>query len=162
MVLGRITRGRHTDNPGGHHSVWTDQQSISINPSPIFMPDALDAATLPIYPGLGQAQEYAGLHIPVACNTVMCNIHTPAWMNEVYFRHLGPSQNSQNRQMHTYKQKHIRTRMWASAQRDGRPAEHRWRPMLNATMRRWRLFRDFLRPAFSACSTFQTCVLNSH
>jgi len=30
------------------------------------MPDALPAATLPIYPGLGQAQEYAGLHTPVA------------------------------------------------------------------------------------------------
>ena len=24
------------------------------------------------------------------------------------------------------------TRMWANAQRDGRPAEHRWRPLLNA------------------------------
>jgi len=28
--------------------------------------DALPAATLPIYSGLGQAQEYAGLHTPVA------------------------------------------------------------------------------------------------
>jgi len=25
-----------------------------------------------------------------------------------------------------------RTRMWANAQRDGRPAEYRWRPLLNA------------------------------
>jgi len=24
------------------------------------------------------------------------------------------------------------TRMWANAQRDGRPAEYRWRPLLNA------------------------------
>ena len=24
------------------------------------------------------------------------------------------------------------TRMWADAQRDGRPAEYRWRPLLNA------------------------------
>jgi len=24
------------------------------------------------------------------------------------------------------------TRMWANAQRDGRPAEYRWRPMFNA------------------------------
>jgi len=65
MVLGRIIRGRHTANPGGHHSIRTNQQSISIY-SPIFMPDALPVATLPIYPGLGQAQEYAGLHNPVA------------------------------------------------------------------------------------------------
>ena len=25
-----------------------------------------------------------------------------------------------------------KTRMWANAQPDGRPAEHRWRPLLNA------------------------------
>jgi len=37
MVLGRITRGRHTDNPGGRHSIWTIQQSTSVNPI-IFMP----------------------------------------------------------------------------------------------------------------------------
>ena len=24
------------------------------------------------------------------------------------------------------------TRMWANAERDGRPAEHRWRPLFNA------------------------------
>jgi len=32
MVLGRITRGRHTDNLGGCHSIRTNQQSTSINP----------------------------------------------------------------------------------------------------------------------------------
>ena len=26
----------------------------------------------------------------------------------------------------------VTTRMWANAQRDGRPAEHRWRPLFNA------------------------------
>jgi len=26
---------------------------------------------------------------------------------------------------------HFNTRMWANAQRDGRPAEHRWRPLFN-------------------------------
>jgi len=34
IVLGRITRGRHTDNPGGRHSIRTNQQSTSINPTP--------------------------------------------------------------------------------------------------------------------------------
>ena len=31
MVLGRITRGRHTNNMGGHYSIQTNQQSISTN-----------------------------------------------------------------------------------------------------------------------------------
>jgi len=26
----------------------------------------------------------------------------------------------------------VQTRMWANAQRDGRPAKHRWRPLFNA------------------------------
>ena len=30
------------------------------------------------------------------------------------------------------------TRMWANAQRDGRPAEHRWRPLFNAANFGWR------------------------
>jgi len=28
--------------------------------------------------------------------------------------------------------KQKKTRMWANAQRDGHPAEHRWRPLFNA------------------------------
>jgi len=31
-----------------------------------------------------------------------------------------------------YKRKIEKTRMWANAQRDGRPAEYRWRPQFNA------------------------------
>ena len=27
----------------------------------------------------------------------------------------------------------VQTRMWANAKHDGRPAEHRWRPLFNAT-----------------------------
>ena len=30
------------------------------------------------------------------------------------------------------KRKREKTRMWANAQPDGRPAEHRWRPLFNA------------------------------
>ena len=59
----KVTRGRHINNPGGRHSIQTNQQSTSIN-LPTFTPDALPAATLPIHPGFGEAQEYAGLHIP--------------------------------------------------------------------------------------------------
>jgi len=46
-------RGRHTDNPTGRHPIWTTGALTSIIPT-IFMPDALPATTLPIYPGLGQ------------------------------------------------------------------------------------------------------------
>jgi len=135
----------------------------------------------------------------------------------------------------------ITTRMWANAQRDGRPAEHRWRPLYNAAVwltpttgvscssaaktqnplklaampqttgsisaasgpkftvlcrhleeilllnkffpivdtcfgcedivrqscamvPRWRFLATILHPVFqrAACSTFQTCILNSH
>jgi len=45
-------KGRHADNPTGRHSILL----ISDPPpsSPILTPDALPAATLPVYPGLGQ------------------------------------------------------------------------------------------------------------
>jgi len=56
-------RQDNTYNPGRCYSIQTNQQSTSIN-APTFMPDDIPAATLPIYPGLGQAQEYAGLHTP--------------------------------------------------------------------------------------------------
>jgi len=36
----------------------------------------------------------------------------------------------------------IRTRMWANAQRDGRPAKHRWYPLFNATKFSWRPLLD--------------------
>jgi len=35
-----------------------------------------------------------------------------------------------------------KTRMWANAQRDGRPAEYRWRPLFNATRFGWRQLLD--------------------
>jgi len=56
-------RGRYTDSPAGRHPLQTNQRATSIIPL-IFTPDALPAATLPIHPGLGQAQEYARLHTP--------------------------------------------------------------------------------------------------
>jgi len=33
---------------------------------------------------------------------------------------------------------HHPTRMWANAQRDGRPATYRWRPLFNAAKYGWR------------------------
>jgi len=46
--------GRRTDNLAGCHSIRTNQRHTSIIP-PIFMPDILPAATIPIYPSFGQA-----------------------------------------------------------------------------------------------------------
>jgi len=40
------------------------------------------------------------------------------------------------------KKKEERTRMWANAQPDGRPAEHRWRPLFNAAKFGWRPLLD--------------------
>jgi len=34
------------------------------------------------------------------------------------------------------------TRLWANAQRDGRPADHRWRPLFNAAKFGWRSLLD--------------------
>ena len=52
--------------------------------------------------------------------------------------HRGPGLvviNDVDRQIHT-RSRYIfypnSTKMWANAQRDGRPAEHRWRPLFNA------------------------------
>jgi len=38
--------------------------------------------------------------------------------------------------MHNYNLNNntTKTRMWANAQRDGRPAKYRWRPLFNAAM----------------------------
>jgi len=51
---GQDDRGRHTDHPDGRHSIWT-KSATHLHHPPIFTPDALPAAILPIYPGLGQA-----------------------------------------------------------------------------------------------------------
>jgi len=52
MVQGKIMEA-NADSLDGPHSIRLISNQPSINPS-IFMPDALPAATLPIYPGLGQ------------------------------------------------------------------------------------------------------------
>jgi len=62
MVQGKITE---VDTPTVQ-LVATPSELVSDPPpsSPIFMPDALPATTLPIYPGSEQVQKYAGLHTP--------------------------------------------------------------------------------------------------
>jgi len=74
MVQGKITG---VDTPTVQLGATPSELSAShLHQPPIFTPDALPAATLPIYPGLEQGQEYAGLQTlwlgsyPVACNTM--------------------------------------------------------------------------------------------
>jgi len=47
--------------------------------------------------------------------------------------------DSQVSQLHTI---NLKLEMWANAQRDGRPAEHRWRPLFNAAKFGWRSLLD--------------------
>jgi len=65
--------GAREDNKRQTHqqSRWAplhlDKSPIHLHQSPdFFTPDALHVATLLIYPDLGQAQKYAGLHTPMA------------------------------------------------------------------------------------------------
>jgi len=53
-VQGKTTEA-DTANPGVHHSIYTYQRPTSLIPPFFFTSDALPAASLPIYPGLGQA-----------------------------------------------------------------------------------------------------------
>ena len=53
-LYGAREDNRYTNHPAGRQSIWTNQWPTSIIP-PIFMLNSLPAATLPLYPGLGQA-----------------------------------------------------------------------------------------------------------
>ena len=47
-----------------------------------------------------------------------------------------------NKVIQAYLDNIIELEMWANAQRDGRPAEYRWRPLCNATKFGWRPLLD--------------------
>jgi len=55
----------------------------------------------------------------------------------IYRANIWPIKRKQNNQEKKYD-----TRMWANAQRDGRPAKHRWRPLFNAANFGWRPLLD--------------------
>ena len=83
-------RSRHTSNLAGRHSMRTNQRPTS-NIPPIFTPDALPAATLPIYPGLGQAPNMLacipnGLVVQYVRNQP-CNLENTVvstWLDDLY------------------------------------------------------------------------------
>jgi len=45
------------------------------------------------------------------------------------------------------------TRMWANAQRNGRPAKYRWRPLFNAAKFRWRPVLECRAVTLPRCET---------
>jgi len=47
----------------------------------------------------------------------------------------------------------FKTRMWANAQRDGRPAEYRWRPVFNAAKYGWRPLLECRAVTLPRCET---------
>jgi len=47
----------------------------------------------------------------------------------------------------------VPTRMWADAQRDGRPAEYRWRPLFNAAKYGWRPLLEYRAVTLPTCET---------
>jgi len=60
MVQGKITEA---DAPKNRLDATPTRLSVAPPPSsPIFMPNGLSAATLQVYPGLGQAPSNAGFH----------------------------------------------------------------------------------------------------
>jgi len=79
-VVQSKNRGRSTDNPSGCHPIRTPGAPISIIPH--FMPSALSATTLPIYPGLGQAPNTAGLHTLQSFWNIVwyLNIYWSGWL----------------------------------------------------------------------------------
>ena len=50
------------------------------------------------------------------------------------------------------------TRMWANAQPDGRPAEHRWRPLFNAAKFGWRPLLDAMQISTGFASWQRYCM----
>jgi len=78
MVQKKITEAKAPteliDNPSGRHPIRTIGTPTPIIHSPIFMPNALSATTLPICLGLGQAPNNATLHTQ--------------WLGSYYFAHV--------------------------------------------------------------------------
>jgi len=63
-------------------------------------------------------------------STFHAEIHIPVVDSELWVAHC-----HQGRQADEYR---VNTRMWANAQRDGRPAEYRWHLLFNTTKFGWR------------------------
>ena len=56
------TRGRHTDNPAGRHSIPASQRPTSLVPPPHFYAGCPSCCNPPNLSWLGTGTEYAGLH----------------------------------------------------------------------------------------------------
>ena len=60
------------------------------------------------------------------------------------------------------KKEERRARMWVNAQRDGRPAEHRWRPLFNAAKFGWRPLLDAVQLRYQDAKPVEICRVASN
>ena len=74
MVQEKITEA-DTPPRGRRHSIGTNQRPASV--IPIFMPDALPATTLPLYPGLEEGN--------------WVEVFSSIWNKNIYFRDIFPA-----------------------------------------------------------------------
>ena len=160
MVQRNINRGRHTDHPDGRHSIRTSNQCPP-PPSPhiFYRPDALPAAQPTTSKHRRQlAHSDQGEDARVLLNGVTCTISilckylhwysakelqqriqlnsADSLLSTKYCCHWLCKQQYKSfikviTQTRTQKDSK-ELEMWANAQPDSRPAEHRWRPLFNA------------------------------
>jgi len=71
-------------------------------------------------------------HMQIICTLLQTDNHTSSSPLSFYRLHaLLAAVPTTSKQING---KDLLTRMWANAQRDGRPVEYRWRPVLNAAV----------------------------
>ena len=90
----------------------------------------------------------AGQRLPCsACRVATAWSTVSYWNIAVYQQHINGTQTTTHDALpwkytqcsfNFFSNKMTKLEMWANAQRDGRPAEHRWRPLFNAAKFGWR------------------------
>ena len=132
MVQRKINRGRHTNHLAGGHSIRTNQ--CPPPPSPHFFTEGI-----PFVPPNKQCQSTEGQwNSKNGGKRTMRHRATASMLKYQPDDHL-----EINHQLE----------MWANAQRDGRPAEYRWRPLFNATKFGWRPLLECRAVMLRTCET---------
>jgi len=78
---------------------------------------------------LSEGSEYVWIRPELTESVKEQCMQTKAKPNQIYTNMVVDAENEASCPRNL---KQVQTRMWANAQRDGRPAEYRWRPLFNA------------------------------